>query len=144
MPVRRDLRTPEGEDVYVLACNATREASNTAYAGILRLQHDIDARHADIDWWEANASTRTGRLFASRMLFLIAVSAAIILSAVWLRYTDGGRTARIGLVTGNRTAEKGAVSPWDQPHWITSDMSRAQIEELSARAAAERARKEQP
>ena len=144
MPVRRNAHTPAGEDVYVLACNARRDATDEAYKGILNLQDEVEALHADVGWWQTRALIRTVRWIPSVMMLLIVASAAIISSVVWVRYTDGGRVARIAIVEGHWTAKPGAVSPWDQPHWITSDMSRTQIEELSARSATERARKEQP
>ncbi|MDB4914195.1 MAG: hypothetical protein JWM95_1839 [Gemmatimonadetes bacterium] len=132
MPMRRDSRSVSGEDLYVLACNARRDAGDLAFAHIVRLEREIDALRTDLEWRQTHASTRTKSWVSNRMLYFASVLTALVLAGAWLRFTESGKAARIGFAEGYAARYDGTRRPALEPRGITADMTRAEIDSLNA------------
>jgi hypothetical protein len=132
MPPNHHRITSDGADQFVLACNARRDAGELTFENLLRLEREIDTLRADIAWKQQNASTRSGRWVVSKAMIFTYVVAALVLAGVGLRFTESGRAARIGFVKGQWKGEWKVGSPWVQPHFLLSDMTRHEIDSLNA------------
>ena len=132
MPPNHHRTTSDGADQFVLACNARRDTGDLTFENLLRLEREIDTFRADIPWKRQNASTRTGRWIVSKAMLFTYVVAALLLAGLGLRFTESGRAARVALVRGEWKGEGKVGSPWAQPHFLTSDMTRHEIDSLNA------------
>ncbi len=141
-PPRLDHLSADGEDMNVLARTVRRAAGDLTFERILRLERNIRLLEENIAWREAHLAERAVRWVRSRMIFTAVMAATLIGTALWFRYTDDGRSARIGWVEGGWAQQGRTGSPFDQPHWLTSDMTRAEIDALNARAETDRLRRE--
>jgi hypothetical protein len=142
MPPNDHRTTPDGADQFVLACNARREAGELTFENVERLEREIDTFRADISWKQQNASTRTGRWVVSKAMIFTSVVAALLLAGLGLRFTDNGRAARIGFVQGQWEGDGKVGSPWVQPHFLVSDMTRHEIDSLNVVWMVQRARRQ--
>ena len=139
-PPRFDQLTTNGEDIDVLASTARRDADDATFAGILRLEREIQQLRENIAWREAHLTVRAARWVRSRMIFTATVASILVSLALWLRYTDTGRLFRASYVEAQAATDGRGKSAWDEPHWLTADVTREEIDAIKARFKAEDAR----
>lgn len=133
-PEHVNRTTRHGADQYVLACNARRDADETTFSNLERLEQENGRLRSEVKWKLEHASTRTGNWVRSRLIIVACVLAGVAALTGWT-FTPNGRHYRIGMVQGYYHDQEPAVI-WKTTHFMTSDMTQGEIDALVARVAA--------
>ena len=93
---------------------------------------------AELTWQREHASTRTEKWVRSKVSIAVMVLASMAGVYGWM-FTPNGKVFRVHTVIGNNEAAD-TKDIWKRPHFMTSDMSQAEIDAIVADIAAQLAR----
>lgn len=125
-PEQVNRTTRHGADQYVLACNARRDADETTFNSLERLEQENRRLRSEVKWKLEHASTRTGRWVRSRLIILASVLVGIAAQTGWM-FGPNSRAFRISIVEGYASPIGGRTN-WNDRHFLTFDMTQQEIE----------------